>query len=273
MASHNVFAVISCLVFLAGCTHLETSDVVSPPVEDHPQLKTAEMARLRGDVPQAIHDYRNIIKESPKCEKAYVGLGMSLIDANEVTEAKHTFEKASALFPKSPDVLTGMGISYLLIDQPEKAMCSFEAALKIDARNARALNSYGIAYDMKGNHKCAQANYRAAMEIAPGNISYEGNLALSLALSGQEREAIRILERLCNCPQVTPRIRQNLALAYGIAGDVKMAKKVGRIDLSDDMVMNNMSYMEAIRQTKEYAGLIPKNYTTPIDETRKWQEK
>lgn len=198
---------------------------------------------------------------------------MALVDVNAVTEAKHTFEKALALFPESPAVLTGMGIVYLLIDQPENAMHSFETALKIDPRNAKALNSYGIAYDMMGNHQCAQANYRAAMEIDPGNISYEGNLALSMALSGQEREAIRILERLCNCPQVTPRIRQNLALAYGIAGDLKMAKKVGRIDLSDDMVLNNVSYMEAIRQTREFGGLIPKNFTTPLDETRKWQER
>ncbi len=273
MAFGRLISFICCLALLEGCAQIEASDVISPPVEEHPKFKAAEMARLRGDLPQAIHDFRDIIKESPKCEKAYVGLGMALVDANSVTEAKHTFEKALSLFPKSPSALIGMGVVYLLIDQPENAMSSFELALKREPRNAKALNGYGIAYDMIGNHKCAQANYRAAMEIDPRNISYEGNLALSMALSGQEREAIRILERLSNSPQVTPRIRQNLSLAYGIAGDLKMAKKMGRVDLSDDMVMNNVSYIEAIRQTKDYVGLIPKNHTVPLDETRKWQER
>ena len=86
------------------------------------------------------------------------------------------------------------------------------------------------------------------------------------------QESIHILERLAASPGATPRVRQNLALAYGLAGDMKMAKKIGRIDLSDEMVTNNISYFEAIQDTQEYAGLIPKNNTIPLDQTRKWQE-
>lgn len=274
MASWKRAVVLGCLAFLGGCTpDLKSPDLISPPYEDHPNIKTAEMVRLRGDLPQAIHDFRNIIKECPLCDKAYIGLGLALADANSVVEAKHTFEKAITLFPQSSGVFSGMGNVYLLIDQPENAINSFERSLKLDPRNARALNGYGIALDMMGDHQGAQVNYRAAMELDSANLSYEGNLALSMALSGHETEAIHILERLSHSPQVTPRIRQNLALAYGLAGDMKMAKKVGRLDLTDSMVLNNINYIEAVRQTKEFAGLIPKNHTTPLDGTRKWQER
>jgi Flp pilus assembly protein TadD len=269
MKSWKMVCIMSLAALLGGCT----SDLVSPPYEDHPNIQAAELARRRGDVPQAIHDYRDIIKECPGCEKAYVGLGMALIDANAVVEAKLAFEKAIALFPRSSGAYKGLGFVYLLIDQPENAINSFDTALKLNPRNPTAFNGYGLALDMVNEHETAQANYRAAMELEPTNISYESNLALSLALCGNEYEAIHILERLVRCPNATPRIRQNLALAYGLAGDMKMAKKVGRLDLSDEMVANNVTYFEAIQQTKEYSGLIPKDHTTPLNETRKWQER
>jgi len=274
MKSWKTFCTVSCVALLAGCASDFTgSDLISTPYEDHPNMKAAEMARQRGDVAQSIHDYRDIIKECPRCLGAYIGLGMALIDANAVVEAKHTFEKLLALDPQSSEAYTGMGEVYLLMDQPENAINSFECALKLNPRNVKALNGYGIALDMFSDHEGAQANYRAAMELDPGNPSYESNLALSMALAGNEREAIYILERLARSPNVTPRVRQNLALAYGLAGDMKMAKKIGRVDLSDDMVRNNISYIEAIQQTEEFAGLIPKDHTMPLDETRKWQER
>ncbi|MBY0502088.1 MAG: tetratricopeptide repeat protein [Alphaproteobacteria bacterium] len=268
MKISNIFYIIS-FVSLAGCA----SDLLSPPSEYCPNLQAAELARARRDIPQAIHDYRGIIKANPECEKAYVGLGMSLLDGNSIDEAKNTFNKTIGLFPNSAGAYAGLGAVFLAIDQPENAISSYDRALQIDPRSAKAWNGHGIAKDMLGDHECAQANYRAAMEIDPNNPSYEANLALSMAIAGNVTESIHILERLSRCPNVTPRVRQNLALAYGLAGDMRMAKKVGRVDLSDDMVRNNVSYFEAIQQTKEFSGLISKNHDIPLDEARKWQER
>jgi Flp pilus assembly protein TadD len=256
------------VALLSGCA----SDLVTPPFEDHPNIKVAEMARARGDLPQAIHDFRDVIKECPTCERAYLGLGISLLDANAVPEAKLTFDKAIALFPQSPGAYTGLGFVYLVKDQPEEAVRSFGRALALNSRYTKAFNGYGVALDMLKDHKAAQANYRAAMELDPTNPSYESNLALSMILECREGEAIRILERLTRAPNATPRIRQNLALAYGMAGDMKMAQKLGRMDLPNDVVVNNIGYLEAIQQAKEYAGMIPKNHTVPLGETRMWQK-
>lgn len=260
---------VTCLALLSACA----TDLVSPPYEDHPNIKIAEMARARGDVAQAIHDYRDVLKECPNCQNAYIGLGMSLIDANSPVEAKHTFEKGLALFPNNDAMWTGLGLVYLIIDQPENAIRSFERALKINPRNDKAFNGYGVALDMMNDYMGAQAHYRAAMELAPSNVAYESNLALSIALSGNAPEAIRILERLSCSPNSTPRIRQNLSLAYGLAGDIKMAKKIGRMDLSDEMVMSNVAYLELIQRTEQYSGMIPKDHTVPLDSARRWQER
>lgn len=276
MNSWKLFHVVGCAFILSGCVadmELINSDLVTPPFEDHPGLRAAEMARQRGDLPQAIHDYRDIIKDCVNCEKAYVGLGAALLDANAVDESKNTFDKAIALYPQSAEAYAGLGAVYLVIDQPENAMRSFETALRLNTCLPKALNGYAIALDLMGDHQGAQANYRAAMEQSPNNLSYESNLALSMALAGNTTEAIHILERLSRSPQATPRVRQNLSLAYGLAGDMKMARNVGTVDLSSDSVRNNISYMEAVRQTEEYAGLIPKNHEGALNENRRWQDR
>ncbi len=274
MRSLTVLNILICVSLLAGCgPELVTPDFATPSYQDHPNLRTAELARARGDIPQAIHDYRDIIKEEgPPCEPAYIGLGMSLLDANAVEEAKKTFEKALALFPRSTCAFVGMGAIYLILNQPENAIKSFDCALAINPRCAKALNGRGIALDMLGDICGAQANYKAAIELDPSNVSYKSNQALSLALAGNTRGAICELERLVQSPCTTPRVRQNLALAYGLAGNKKMARKIGRVDLPDEMVKNNINYIEAVQQTQDYAGLISKNHTVPLDESRKWEE-
>lgn len=286
MNAWKFFCMVICTAGLSGCainysdfdpinSASDASDLLAPPYEDHPNLKAAEIARSRGDTPQAIHDYRQIIKDNNGyCERAYLGLGISLLDANAIDESKQTFEKAITLYPNSAGAYAGLGAVYLTIDQPENAMKSFETALRLNPCLAKALNGYGIALDMIGDHQGAQANFRAAMELDPSNVSYPSNLALSMVLAGNTSEAIHILERLSRSPQVTPRIRQNLSLAYGLAGDMKMARTIGTVDLSRDWVQNNITYMESIRDTEEYAGLIPKNHTPgPLNETRKWQDR
>ncbi len=269
MKSWKTLYVLASVALISGCA----TETYSPGYEDHPNLKEAETARARGDLPQAIHDYRDIIKENPKCEKAYFGLGMSLLDSNNIDEAKRTFEQELALFCNSVCAWIGMGSVYLVIDQPENAIHAFERALCSDPRNARAHNGLGIALDMMGDHAAAQANYRAAIELSGGNASYESNLGLSLALGGNPREAIRILERLACSPCATPRVRQNLSLAYGMAGDMKRAKEVGKVDLPSDLVKDNITYFESIQETQDNVGLIPKGHERALNSTRKWQDK
>ena len=282
MKFSGLFCSIFCIAVLSGCANfrdfapeeLTYTDLVSPPVEDNPDLQAAALARARGDVPQAIHDYREIIKNCVDCEEAYIGLGASLLDVNAVDESKQTFQKAISLYPTSAAAYAGLGSVYLVIDQPENAIAAFETALKFSPCMAKALNGYGIAFDMIGDHQAAQINYRAAMELDPTNISYESNLGLSMVLAGNTSEAIFILERLARSPKVTPKIRQNLSLAYGLAGDMKMARTIGSVDLSNDWVNNNIQYMDAVRKTEEYAGLITKeNVYGPLNETRKWQDR
>ena len=70
---------------------------------------------------------------------------------------------------------------------------------------------------------------------------------MSLALAGAFDESIEMLRELAAAPGATPRVRQNLALVYGLAGQPERAAAVARIDLDEASVRNNLAYYQALR--------------------------
>jgi Flp pilus assembly protein TadD len=66
-------------------------------------------------------------------------------------------------------------------------------------------------------------------------------------LNGQTSEAIRRLERLAQSAEAPPRVRQNLALVLGLAGEGERAAVIARIDQSPEEVASNHRFMELIR--------------------------
>jgi Flp pilus assembly protein TadD len=66
---------------------------------------------------------------------------------------------------------------------------------------------------------------------------------------GEYGEAIAMLERAVQDPTATARVRQNLALAYGLAGEREAAERVAGLDLDDAAVAHNLSYYDLLRGT------------------------
>ena len=73
------------------------------------------------------------------------------------------------------------------------------------------------------------------------------NYALSLALAGKYDDATDILQSLVQVPDAEERMRQNLALVYGLEGNDGQAAHFGRMDLDEDAVNNNLKYYQAMR--------------------------
>jgi len=261
------------LAFLSGCA-------TGPEVnlgKENPALDAGKSAQAQGDLPLAITKYREAIKEDTDDCQAYISLGFALLDSNATDEAMQTFERAVEKFPKSSAAHRGKGAVLLVLDRPEEAIDEYNTALQLNPQDHKALSGMGIAHDIMGDYAKAQANFRGALELDPMNRDHENNLALSLALSGELEEAISILERLSRAPDVTPKIRQNLALAYGLRGDIQKAKVVGRKDLDDRAVKNNIAYFEAVKSLPpgngQVAGLIPLNQPKrPYDSGRSFQD-
>ena len=62
-------------------------------------------------------------------------------------------------------------------------------------------------------------------------MTLRSNYGLSLAITGPPQEAIAQLAPIAGLPQADSRTRQNLALAYAMAGDLENALQLCRRDL------------------------------------------
>ena len=105
---------------------------------------------------------------------------------------------------------------------------------------------------MLGQHVQAQESYRVVLAKVPGDVAARNDLALSLALTGQFGEAEDIMASMVRSSTATPRLRQNLALIYGLAGDAAHAGALSRVDLDTITTAGTMRFFELARSEDQH---------------------
>lgn len=249
---------------LAGCA----GDPLTDTVATAPGGTAASLKRLgqttmaTGDYASAAGFFRRAHAEDEHDFDAALGLGTALLRLGANDEAAEMLRKALALRPDDPDARRELGNALVALGRPSLAVGEFEAAFD-KSQDVRCLNGMGVALDLMGNQAGAQAQYRAGLQLEPANTSLRNNLALSLAVSGQYPESLRLLEPIARAPGSTVRQRQNLALIYGLSGDRDRAAAVARIDLDESSVRQNLVFYETLRamndprKVAEAVGLRP----------------
>jgi Flp pilus assembly protein TadD len=210
-------------------------------------LRIAQDLRAKGDVSGAAHFYAQAHQANPDDVSALIGLGDMLAALGDSIQAADAYGKATQLQPAQPDARLGLAKASIASHNPQVAATQFQAILSANAEDVRAYNGLGVAADMMGDHKAAQEHYRAGLAIDPQNISLLNNLGLSLALSGDHDNGIFMLEELAAAPGASPTTRQNLALAYGLAGRDEEAERVARVDLAEPEIRKNMAFIASHR--------------------------
>jgi Flp pilus assembly protein TadD len=210
-------------------------------------VRAGDTSRNRGDYAAAAAFYRRAHDAAPKDIEPLNGLGESLVAAGVARESADAFRLALMIDDKNGRALRGLGNALIAQEQADLAIEQFEKALAVDPKDYRAYSGLGVAYDSMADHAKAQEYYYAGLEIAPNDPSLRNNLGLSLAFAGYYKGAIEILRPLALRTGATARDRQNLALAYGLAGDIENAKKFARMDMDSREVERNLSYYAQLR--------------------------
>jgi Flp pilus assembly protein TadD len=246
------------LAMLAGCTTLPGDEIgrtatvgtelVDPGrAERLTRLRTmATNAQQAGDHGLAASLYERVVELDPGDTDALRRLGNALLATGDTRAAGEAFAAALRRDPADPQAATGYARALLAVDRADAARAQLEAFIP-DSQDPRLLNVAGVATDMLGRHAEARTLYERGLAVAPGDISLTNNLALSLLLDGQDDAAIARLRQLADGPHSTPRARQNLALAYGLKGDLVAAERISRIDLDERSVRANLTTFAALR--------------------------
>ncbi len=233
-------------LFAAACG-LDAGGSVSRGDNYETSVRQADEARKSGDLDSAIPLYGRALQADPEGLEAKLGLGQSYLALGAGEEAAAQFRDVLARRGKDPAARRGLAAALLYMGQPVLAEQQLEVALQANARDYHALNTFGVCLDMQGRHAEAQAKYRQGIEVAPDYLPLRSNMGLSLAISGQPEEAIAQLAPLATGRGADARVRQNLAFAYAMAGDLTNALQVSRRDLDESSAQRQLSYFMELR--------------------------
>jgi Flp pilus assembly protein TadD len=263
---------------LAGCDDvawqidpfaMNPRDGSAKPVDYPALMRIGAAAHAGGDNATALGLYRRAATLDPRATAPFVAIGNTLIEMGQVNEAIVAYNSALARSPTDPEALRGLARAYLMTGKTELAGQPLSTAFKQTPDDPKLLQLIGVADDFAGQHEEAQARYRRGLELLPRDPGLSLNLALSLALTGNYREAVSILAPIAMSPTASARERQTLALIYGLEGDTAGAERLARMDLDAHSVQRNLAYYESLRRLAPDArARAIQSLTTRRDTTR-----
>ena len=232
----------------AAQTRQETEAAVA---DNNVALKLAHAASEAGDLASAVSLYKSVVATKPGDDAVLVELGEAQLGTGAIDDAVQTFSKVGAKSSAQVGAQLGLERAYLMLRDPARALNYADSVNALAPNDKRVQIGRGVALDMLGRHAEAQACYRKAVAIDPHDIAARSDLALSLALTGGFDEAIRIMTPIAREPSATPRLRQNLALIYGLRGDAPAARTLSRVDLDATQTDANLRFFAMVRQEKK----------------------
>ena len=218
-----------------------------PPPSYEALMRIGVAALQGGDYSNAVGIFRRAAELAPREAPPFSAAGDALLQMGAVDEAIVSYNSALGRDPHYAAALHGVAKAYLETGRPELALHPLSLALTDDPKDVRALLLIGVADDLTGNHGAAQDSYHHGLDLAPGDPGLSVDLAMSLTLTGDYPAAVQVLLPVVAAPTASPQDRQTLALIYGLAGNKKEASRLGRMDLDEAAVENNLAYYDSLR--------------------------
>lgn len=175
--------------------------------------------------------------------------------SNKAEKAVTLAERAVASMPNDPTYRQLLGESYLAAGRFMSAETSFQDSLTLAPGNERSALKLALVKTALGKLRDARTlldDHRSV--IAPADYG------LALALAGDAEGAVRALEPAARQEGATAKTRQNLALAYALAGRWLDARAVVSQDLPFNMVDKRIvewaSFARPVAQWEQVASLL-----------------
>lgn len=178
-----------------------------------------------------------------------------LVDAALAAAAKRDFaagvthaETAVALVPRDAGYRTTLGDLYLKSGRFQSAADAYRDALQLNSGDAKTRLSLALTQIGLGRN----ADAIALLSNNDGNPA-AADRGLALALAGDKEGALRLLTAAAQDPAATGRVRQNLALAYALAGDWTQARTIAAQDVpADELDARMAKWAEFARPKQSY---------------------
>jgi Flp pilus assembly protein TadD len=168
---------------------------------------------------------------APRADLSFSKAQLAL-EKGQVDKAVAHAEAAVLADPRNPGARALLGAAYLEAGRFQSAATTFGDALDLGDENPRTVLSFALA-------KAAQGEGRAAVAVLDeyAKLIDPADLGLALALAGQPERGVHVLvNAVRSSEEATPKLRQNLAYAYALAGNWRAARVMVQEDVPADQV-------------------------------------
>ena len=146
---------------------------------------------------------------------------------HDASTAVAAAEQAVQVAPTEAGYRLLLGQSYLQAGRFASAGQAFADALTLDPANGKAALNLALTQVAAGDWQAARHTLDVHADAIPA-----GDRGLALALAGDTGGAVTLLTDVARSAGASPKVRQNLALAYALAGQWQEARVVASADMS-----------------------------------------
>jgi tetratricopeptide (TPR) repeat protein len=198
--------------------------------------------------------WRATITRNPDCWMAYSNLGSFLLERGEVNEAVADFRKALEIRPEQSKDHNNLGKALIQKGRIAEAKEHFETALRISPNDPDAQSNIGAALLQEGNADKAIEQLRQAVEKFPEHAQAHINLGNGLLQAGQTDAAIAEFEKTFELQFDHAESHYSLATAFRQKGDIEGAIVHYRkaIELRTDFANAHNNLGNAFRQQRRF---------------------
>lgn len=211
------------------------------------QEDMAKEALKSGDLQRASDYYQQLLDSKKGKPEQILRYKMAMAD---VTRRLGSNEAALAMYdelyrdvPSNIEVMEGRGLALMASGKTADAGRQFSEVMEKDARRWRTLNALGILFVTKNMVPEAMAYYTEALNYSADNPAILNNVGLSYATDKQYPRGIEALQqasRFSKSPGQKKQIDLNLAMVYGVSGDLDTAHDIAAKYLEDAALDNNL---------------------------------
>ncbi|MCJ9429776.1 SPOR domain-containing protein [Kordiimonas marina] len=246
-----LFVCVSAIA-LAACSYDGYSDTpVKAPVTGNGQMagqsqdgsglrQMADNFAANGKCAAAIPIYRHLAAATGD-PSAMLALGRCLTSQGAHEEATTVLMTLSTRGQLTGDGYYLLGKNELALGKYEEARKAFDGAWALMPGNPKVRSGRGVALAATGHVEEAIGAFSGAIDTASMS-----NMALVLAAAGHPTDAIGILEPLVRSGKAGVQGRQNLAMAYLMAGREADAFKLARVDLDSKTVDETFTFYRSL---------------------------
>jgi len=230
------------------------------PTMDNTIEKQAQAALEAGDMKRAGQFYEQLLdsKKTSKADKLRYRTVLSdmLRRTGQYEKALKQFNVVLKEDPENIDALEGKGLTQMALGKSADAGRTLSKVLDKDGKRWRTLNALGILFVTKNMIPEAMEYFTEGLRVDTDNPAILNNVGLARAI---EKNYPRSIETLQQAAKVSPsdnrkkQIELNLALVYGISGDLESAKAMAEKHLDGATLDNNLGLYSHLAKNDELA--------------------